>query len=115
MWESTSFSSSSIIGPFSCSDSPSLLVPPGDQIITRPLIEGTTAIQFGVVFPYPSSLCRDERVRYSPVEVRQCRSIAGVLGDCELIALVSISGQSLVSILLDSVILVSHRVWELCG
>ena len=48
---------------------------------------------FGAEFPYPTPLCRPGS-EYSPAELRQCRSIEGVLGECVLIALVSASGDS---------------------
>ena len=114
LWNGDSFPDSSSIGPYSCSDlsDPSLLVPPGDQIISRPLLEPTTAVIFGVEFPYPSPLCRPG-TEYSPVELRQCRSIEGVLGECVLIALVSISGDSHVTFENDHMTKFPHRLWEL--
>ena len=95
LWNGDSFPISSLIGPYSCPDlrDPSLFIFPGDQIISRPLLEAAVAVIFGAEFPYPTALCRPGS-EYSPVELRQCRSIEGVLGECVLIALVSASGDS---------------------
>jgi hypothetical protein len=95
LWNGDSFPISSLIGPYSCPDlrDPSLFISPGDQIISRPLLEAAVAVIFGAEFPYPTTLCRPGS-EYSPVELRQCRSIEGVLGECVLIALVSASGDS---------------------
>ena len=68
-------------------------MPPGGPVISLPLLGGSGGLIFDVEFPSLPSFCVEGE--YSPVEVRQCRSIEGVLGECELLALVSSSGETL--------------------
>ena len=92
--DSDSLPTSTSVGPRPCPDprDPALLVPPGDQIISRPLSAVVTGLIFGVEFPTLPPFC-SVGAEYSPVEVRQCRSIEGVLGECVLLTLVSSSGD----------------------
>lgn len=94
VWDSDSFPTSTIIGPRPCSNprDPALLISPGDHIISRSLPGVTRGVMFDVEFPLLPPFCR-MGAEYSPVEVRQCRSIEGVLGECQLVGLVSRSGN----------------------
>lgn len=93
LWDSDSFPASSLIGPRPCPDprNPALLISPGDQIISHSLLGGTRGVVFDAEFSSMPSFCMG--AEYSPVEVRQCRSIEGVLGECQLVRLVSRSGD----------------------
>lgn len=94
VWDSDSFLASTIIGTRPCSNPRdiALLIPPGDQIISRSLMEVTRGVVFDAEFPLLPPFCR-MGAEYSPVEVRLCRSIEGVLGECQLVGLVSRSGD----------------------
>ena len=61
---------------------------------------GTWAAIFDVGFPLPPPFCLGG-AEYFPVEVRQCRSIQGALGECELVGLVSASGEGCPSLWWD--------------
>lgn len=94
LWDSNSFPASSFIGPRPCPHprDPTLLLPPGGQIISRPLLGVTIGVIFDVEFPLQPPFC-SMGAEYSPVEARLCRSIEGVLGECLLVGLVSSSGD----------------------
>lgn len=93
LWDSRSFTAASPGRlPCSLSGDSALLVSPGGRITSRPL-EGTPrGVKFDVGFPSAPMFCRDSE-EYAPVEVRVCHSILHILGHCQLVALLSESGE----------------------